>query len=228
MVKVSCFDGIDCRRAAQYLVTIVAVLLVGYLLSILPVMSRLEFVGGLQAADLVLFVARLAALVFFFLFARHAMAAIPDEGGTLSFIRGIIEPTAVLAIVVIGQGLLWQVIDPFAGINGKTVYFGMAIALIVMVGIWLVLRAYRQAPDLVDAIQYLTTHFPRLAPELRNRCSACGGKIAKDAKFCSHCGQRIEEAIKCVNCGETLAQGQKYCQYCGKAVAAIVPTDSER
>ena len=228
MAKISCFEDTDCRRAAQYLVTIVAVLLVGYLLSILPVMIRLEFAGGLLAADLILFVSRLTALGLFFLFARHAMAAIRDEGGTLSFIRGIVEPTAVLVIVVIGQGLLWQVIDPFVGVNGKTVYFGVVITLIVMAGIWLVFRAYQQAPELVDAAQYLTAHFPKLMPEQRNRCSACGEKLSLGAKFCSHCGHKIEEALKCLNCGEKLVPGQKYCQHCGKAVVATIPTDSER
>ncbi|MDD1611728.1 MAG: zinc ribbon domain-containing protein, partial [Methylococcaceae bacterium] len=180
----------------------------------------LQFADALFAADLILFVAQLAALVLFFLFARHAMASIPNEGGALSFIRGIVEPTAILLIVVIGQSLLWKVVNPFVSANGKTVYFGVVITLIAAVAFWLVFRAYQQAPHLVDGVQYLVAHFPKLKTEPCHLCNACGGKVAEDAKYCVHCGQKLEEAIKCLNCGQTLAPGQRYCPHCGKGVAA--------
>lgn len=228
MAKVSCFAGTDFRRAAQYLVTIMAVLLIGYLLSVLPVMTRLQFGGVLLASELILFTAHVAALALFFLFARHVVAAIPDRGGTLSFIRGIVEPVAVLMILVIAQGLLWQVIDPFVGRGGKTVYFGVAITLIVMVGAWLIVSAYQQAFNLVDAAEYLIARFPQFVPRQRYSCSACGEKVSKDAKFCSQCGHKIEEAVNCQFCGQTLKPDQKFCQNCGKPLVATVPSDSER
>ncbi|MGR9114272.1 MAG: zinc ribbon domain-containing protein [Gammaproteobacteria bacterium] len=228
MANIACFDKPDFRRAAQYLVTVVAVLLIGYVLSILPVMTRLEFVGVLLAADLILFVSRAAALVFFFLFARHALAAIPEHSGILSFFKGIAEPAAVLIIVIIGQDLLWQVIEPFVGGSGKTVYFGGVIALIVSVGVWLVFCAYRQAAELLDSVQYVTEQFLKLMSAQKNLCSSCGGKLTKDAKFCSHCGHKVEATTACLNCGQSLEEGQKYCQNCGKAVVVIVQTDSER
>lgn len=226
MAKISCFDNVDCRRALQYLVTMIVVLLVGYLLSILPVMTRLEIADVFLAADIVLFISRLAALILFYLFARHAAAAIPDHGGTLSFIRSIVEPATILFIVVLCQGLFWQVIEPFVGGIGRTVYFGIVISLIVAVGIWLILCAYHQAPNLVDAVQYLSVRFSKLIPARFKHCNTCGGKLPPHAKFCSHCGHKQEEVLQCHSCGQTLKPGQKYCQHCGKAVVVIVPTDS--
>ena len=228
MANESYFDNVDCRRAAQYLVTMIAVLLVGYLLSILPVMTRLEFAGVFLAADIVLFISRLAALILLYLFARHAAAVIPDQGGTLSFIRHIIEPVTILFIVVLNQGLFWQGIKPFVGDVGRAIYFGTVITLIVAVSIWLILRAYQQAQNLVDAVQYLGAHFPKLMPAKFKQCSACRGSLPHNAKFCSHCGHKVEDAVKCHSCGQTLRPGQRFCQQCGKAVVKIVPRDSER
>ncbi|MGR9053781.1 MAG: zinc ribbon domain-containing protein [Gammaproteobacteria bacterium] len=227
MVNVSCLNGSDCRRAAQYLITIVAVLVVGYLLSILPVMARLRFAGGLMADDLILFVARSAALVFFYLFARHAMAAIPDRGGALSFIRGIIEPLTILVIIVVGQGLVWKVIDPFVFKTGTTVYFSVAIALIIGAGVWLIYSAYLQAPYLVDAIQNLCTQFPKLTLGRSKLCPLCNQRQPENAQFCSQCGHEFSGPVKCGHCGEKLVPGQKYCQHCGSSVDGTDNSDSK-
>lgn len=228
MTDVSCLSSADCRRAAQYLLTMLAVLLVGFLLSLLPVMARLEFAGAIPAAEIVVFTARLAALSLFFLCARHIKAAMPERGGAWTFVRGIVEPVTVLVIVIIGQGLLWQMLEYFVRGTGRTVYFVTVITLIFAAGIWLVFRAYQQAPYLVEAIQAWIVFFSRSRPERGQLCLACGEKLPKEAKFCSHCGYELDSTVKCRGCGDLLLPGQKYCQHCGMAVVAVVPTDSER
>lgn len=49
-------------------------------------------------------------------------------------------------------------------------------------------------------------------------CSSCGHKVAKDAKFCMKCGEKmVKEAEKkpCVECGAELETNAKFCMDCG-------------
>lgn len=207
-------------RAAQYLITILIVLLVGYLVSLLPVMSRLVIADRLVAADLVLFVTQMSALILFYLFAVNAIAALPKTGGALFFVKAISVPAALLLIVIIGQGVIWQILELFVASTGKSIYFGIAILLIVLIGIWLVWVAFQNAPYLIDSIEEAKETLPAL-PSLRtSACPECGQLSSRSAKFCCHCGHPKHKEFNCSACGEALQQDQKFCHSCGHEVAA--------
>ncbi|MBE0435151.1 MAG: zinc ribbon domain-containing protein [Methylomicrobium sp.] len=207
-------------RAAQYLITILIVLLVGYLMSLLPVMSRLVIADRLAATDLVLFVTQMTALILFYLFAVNAIAALPETGGALFFVKAISVPAALLVIVIIGQGVIWKVLGLFVGASGRSFYFGIAILLIVLIGIWLVWVAFQNAPYLIDSIEEAKETLPAL-PSLRtSACPECGQLSSRSAKFCCHCGHPKHKEFNCPACGEALQEDQKFCHNCGHEVEA--------
>ena len=207
-----------CQKAIQYLLAIITILVIGKLITFIPVMSRLQIAGTYNAAEIVWFGAKLSALVMFYYFSRFFIAAIPNNGNILSFFRNVAEPLTILVIVIIGQELLWQLLEPFVQTTGKKIYFSLAILLIVTISIWLVLKAYQSALYLFDASQKIAKYFSRFIPNQNNTCIACGNKVMSNAVFCSHCGLKIAEQTSCLECGEVLLANEKFCQHCGTEI----------
>lgn len=53
------------------------------------------------------------------------------------------------------------------------------------------------------------------------RCPECGGENAAGAKFCNHCGKKLEpEKLVCPHCGQENQPGAKFCNACGKPLQA--------
>lgn len=181
-----------CRRAAQLFITIVIILVVGKLITLVPVMHQLQLADTFKAAEVIWFLAKLAALIMFFLFARYLIEAIPNNGGTLSFVKGIAEPLTVLLIVIMGQALLWQLLVPFVDGVGRTVYYSAAIILIVCVSVWFVLSAYRNALYIVDAVKKIGETLSRFIPQQKIVCAQCHAEISTNANYCNQCGHKIE------------------------------------
>jgi hypothetical protein len=181
-----------CRRAAQLFITIVIILVVGKLITLVPVMHQLQLADTFNAAEVIWFLAKLAALIMFFLFARYLIEAIPNNGGTLSFVKGIAEPLTVLLIVIMGQALLWQLLVPFVDGVGRTVYYSAAIILIVCVSVWFVLSAYRNALYIVDAVKKIGETLSRFIPQQKIVCAQCHAEISTNANYCNQCGYKIE------------------------------------
>ncbi|WP_031433712.1 zinc ribbon domain-containing protein [Methylomarinum vadi] len=206
-----------CYRAAQWLIAMLSVLLLGHLIALVPVMSQLELFKALMAGEVVRLCSEAAALVLFFYFVRYAGEAMPDKGGVFAFFKATAEPIAILIIAILGQALLWRLIDPFVGTTGRTVYYSVAVVLIVSVSVWLVWVAHRNAGYLVDAAGK-TVSFARLLfrqPDRHMTCKHCGAEMSKDANYCSRCGHKRPETLSCSACGKEIAAGQNYCQYCG-------------
>jgi len=181
-----------CRRAAQLFITIVIILMVGKLITLVPVMYQLQLADTFNAAEVIWFLAKLAALIMFFLFARYLIDAIPNNGGTLSFVKGVAEPLTVLLIVIMGQALLWQLLVPFVDGVGRTVYYSTAIILIVCVSVWFVLSAYRNALYIVDAVKKIGETLSRFIPQQKTVCDQCHAEISTNANYCNQCGHKIE------------------------------------
>jgi len=181
-----------CRRAAQLFITIVIILVVGKLITLVPVMHQLQLADTFKAAEVIWFLAKLAALIMFFLFARYLIEAIPNNGGTLSFVKGIAEPLTVLLIVIMGQALLWQLLVPFVDGVGRTVYYSAAIILIVCVSVWFVLSAYRNALYIVDAVKKIGETISRFIPQQKIVCAQCHAEISTNANYCNQCGHKIQ------------------------------------
>jgi len=181
-----------CRRAAQLFITIVIILVVGKLITLVPVMHQLQLADTFKAAEVIWFLAKLAALIMFFLFARYLIEAIPNNGGTLSFVKGIAEPLTVLLIVIMGQALLWQLLVPFVDGVGRTVYYSAAIILIVCASVWFVLSAYRNALYIVDAVKKIGETLSRFIPQQKIVCAQCHAEISTNANYCNQCGHKIQ------------------------------------
>ena len=207
-----------CQKAIQYFIAIIIILITGKLISLIPVMERLHLAGVYKAAAIVWFSAKLSALIMFYFFSRSTIAAIPNAGSILSFFRNIAEPLTILLIVIVGQELLWQLLEPFVQGAGKKIYFSLAIILIVTISIWLVLRAYQSALYLFEASQNITKYLSRFISNSTKTCIACGTKIKNNAIFCSNCGLKIAEKTSCSECGEVLFSNEKFCRHCGAEV----------
>ena len=209
------------RRAAQLFITIVIILLLGKLITLVPVMQQLQLADTFMAAEIIWFLAKLTSLVVFFLFARYSIEAIPNNGGALSFVKGVAEPLTVLLIVIMGQALLWQMLAPFVDAQGRTVYYSVAIILIVCVSVWFVLRAYRHSLYILDAIRKVSGILSRFIPQQQIICDQCHAEISANATFCSQCGHKIQKSLCCPECGEGISDDQSYCQNCGSRLGEV-------
>ncbi|WP_305908972.1 zinc ribbon domain-containing protein [Methylomarinum sp. Ch1-1] len=207
-----------CRHAAQYFITMLMILVLGKLITWVPVMQRLQVLDTFTAADVVWFVAKAAALLVFYLFARYSIKAVPNSGGMLSFVKGIAEPLTVLVIVIIGQALLWQLLGPFVDADGRTFYYSAAIVLILAISVWLILSAYRDALYLVDSTKKVSGFLSRFVPNQRVICNQCDAEIDANANYCSQCGHKIAESSHCSECGGVLTATQPFCPHCGAEV----------
>ena len=207
------------RRAAQLFITIIIILLLGKLITLVPVMQQLQLADTFKAAEIIWFLTKLTSLVVFFIFARYSIEAIPNNGGTLSFLRGVAEPLTVLLIVIMGHALLWQMLDPFIDAVGRTVYDNAAIILIVAVSIWFVLRAYRHSIYIVDAIKKVSKILSRFIPQQQIICDQCHAEASTTATFCGQCGHKMQKPLCCPECGEGISNDQNYCQNCGSKLS---------
>lgn len=203
------------HRAAQLFIAIVSLLILGKLITWVPVMKQLQLFDVFQAAEIVWLLSEAIALFLFFFFVRYAARALPDNGRWLAFLKAIAESLAVLIIVVFAQALLWQLLSPFAGATGRTVYYGVAVFLIVAASTWLVMKAYQNAIYVVDAIKKTADVAQRSFSGRGVVCDRCQAELASDARFCSQCGHQLAEPLHCRECGRKISQGQKFCQYCG-------------
>lgn len=59
-------------------------------------------------------------------------------------------------------------------------------------------------------------------------CPKCNEPLRPSAKFCTHCGQKIDAAAECPQCGAPLKPGAKFCTKCGHklVVASEVVRDA--
>ncbi len=203
------------QRAVQHFLTLIFILVVAKLISWIPVMNRLQLADTFTAAEIIWFSAKFAALVIFFYFSRATIAAIPSRAGIAAFLRNIAEPITLLIIVIISQELLWQLLTPFVRATGETIYFSLAVLVIISTSIWLILKAYQATPHLFDAQQNISACLSRLIPNKHKLCTSCGKQIFSNALFCCHCGHKTQEQANCATCGQALSADEKFCAHCG-------------
>ena len=57
-------------------------------------------------------------------------------------------------------------------------------------------------------------------------CPKCNTSLRPGVKFCTSCGQKIEELTTCTQCGTPLKPGAKFCIKCGQKVALAEKTST--
>ncbi len=206
------------RRAAQLLVAIVSVLVLGKLIAVVPVMGQLRLLESFTASEIIHWFGKSIALVLFFFFVRHVFAVLSDDGGPVSFLKRIAEPVAILIVAIVGQALLWQLFEPFVDATGRTIYFSAAVVLIVAVSAWLVVRAYRNAWFVVDACNRIVVCARAWWAGRRHVCERCKAEVDSGASFCSRCGHKLTESLTCRECGKAVSAEHQYCRYCGSKI----------
>lgn len=60
-------------------------------------------------------------------------------------------------------------------------------------------------------------------PQGGNLCPDCKTALQPGAKFCFHCGRKIEPGKVCPDCGAALPSGAKFCYNCGKRLSNTCP-----
>lgn len=184
-------------------------------------MQELELAHTFNAGEVIWFFAKLSSLVVFIFFALFFIEAIPNNGGILSFIRGVAAPLNVLLIVIMGQALLWQMLLPFVDEVGRTIYNSAAIILIVCVSIWFVLRAYRYSLYIINALREVCCILSRFIPQQQVICDQCNAEIPTNSTFCSQCGYRMQKSLCCPECGDKVLDDQNNCQNCGSKLNKV-------
>lgn len=49
-------------------------------------------------------------------------------------------------------------------------------------------------------------------------CSNCNSSVESNSKFCSDCGEKLDDVPSCNQCGTSLSGEEKYCPNCGAAI----------
>ena len=57
-------------------------------------------------------------------------------------------------------------------------------------------------------------------------CPKCNAVLRPGVKFCTSCGQKIEQSTTCTQCGSPLKQGAKFCIKCGQRVILAEKTSA--
>lgn len=57
-------------------------------------------------------------------------------------------------------------------------------------------------------------------------CPKCNTSLRPGVKFCTSCGQKIEESTTCSQCGTPLKPGAKFCIKCGQKVVLAEKTST--
>lgn len=52
-------------------------------------------------------------------------------------------------------------------------------------------------------------------------CPKCNAKLAKEAKFCGECGEKLQTELICPHCGKNVNSNMKFCAECGGALRSI-------
>lgn len=103
------------------------------------------------------------------------------------------EAAGQFANMGVGLGMMTGVGGTVGGLVGKSV--GGAMAAIM------------------EPEQQSLQKSPTDAENVR-KCKKCGCVLSRGAKFCTECGEKVQERITCPKCGKVVMQG-KFCMECG-------------
>ncbi|MDD5460976.1 MAG: zinc ribbon domain-containing protein [Methylococcales bacterium] len=203
-------------KSAQFFIAILITLIIGSFLQRISLFSSTEIVSGLTSAALVNFLTEMAVLVLFFAFAKHISNALRGIGNSVSFLRRIAIPLAVLIIICIAQSSIGSILAPFLSPAGKTLFIIIASVAVLSAAVWVIFTGYRYSPML---FQFLASLGHKIRSSLHGitlekTCPACSAPVRGSIKYCPVCGSGFE-LERCKNCDEKMAVSAKYCGRCG-------------
>ena len=203
-------------KSAQYFIAIIITLIIGELVERIPLFSNTEIYTGLTSADLVNFATKIAVLVLFFLFTKHACNASIGGGNAVSFLRRVAIPVAALIIVCVAQKSIGEILTPYLGATGKTLLTIISSLAVLSAALWVVIAGYRYSPMLFDFFVALGQKVRSLLPvnALDRTCPACAAPVKGAEKYCLVCGNDLE-LNRCKHCDAEIAVSAKYCGQCG-------------
>lgn len=179
------------QKPLQILIAIFFTLMVGTLIAKVPSFAETALYRHLDLADLIVFLTQLAALLLLYLLAREVKESLPKNGKICSFLRGILPPIAALLILILGEDVLMDILEPFLSITGERLVILLFWLAILASGVWLIWSSYQHGPELIAGIVAWARFFETWGKEI-TLCPACGAHIDKGVKFCGYCGAPIQ------------------------------------
>ncbi len=178
------------QKPLQCFIAILSTLLVGTLIANISNFSHTQVIKHLSLSELIIFLTQIAALVLLYLLAREIKEALPNNGKTSSFIRGILPATAALLILILGQDVIMDILAPYLSSKGERIVIFLFWLAILVSGTWFIWSSYIHGPQLVAGILALAHHFEQWGKQV-TLCPACGAHVKDDMTFCSYCGAQL-------------------------------------
>jgi Double zinc ribbon len=203
-------------KSAQYFVAIIITLIISELVERIPLFSTTEIFSGLNSAELLNFLTKMAVLVLFFTFTKHASNALRGIGNGVSFLRRIAIPVAVLIIVCVAQESIESILAPYLTYTGKSLLIIISSLAVLSAAVWVIVAGYRYSPMLFEffvALGQKTRSLLRSFTRERT-CPACSAPVKDAVNYCPGCGNDLE-LDRCKNCDAKMGVTAKYCGQCG-------------
>ncbi|RYG58028.1 zinc ribbon domain-containing protein, partial [bacterium] len=77
-------------------------------------------------------------------------------------------------------------------------------------------QAYDGSVDLTAGVTLNSAATGQQSVATPNLTCSCGAQVARGAKFCPECGQKVALKQSCPGCGVESAPGAKFCAECGQ------------
>jgi len=123
---------------AQYGVVILLAPALGIFVSTLPLFKEIPLGGsGVTAAHVARFAGYGMALAYIWLFADRLTKEIAEDGAGLTFLHAVARPFAAVAILLLGDELLFPLGSPLLGKSGHTLYALVFVFASVAAALWL-------------------------------------------------------------------------------------------
>ncbi len=183
------------QRPFQSIVAILITWVFGHLLARSGTFASTPLVDSLSLADLALLLSRCAILVLLLVLARQLQTVLPENGKGSSFLRAVLTPLAALIILLLGQNLLLEMVDPFLSRNGEQLLILVFWLAAVAATGWLIWRSYLHGPQLVAGLIALGHRFNQSREESRT-CPHCGAHLKEAANYCAYCGAALTPRLE--------------------------------
>ena len=128
------------------------------------------------------------------------------------------EMKLIEAIVGVIVGLIGLILLVVWWFNFLVVFKGLLPFLLLVFGVWMVLRMMRVSLWDVRSLLFRSLEGALGRPigsVLQLHCPSCGATAPQVTKFCLHCGSPLPQPKICPKCQRVNVSEAKFCGYCG-------------